>query len=311
MDIHNTRTLIVGAGAVGGIIAARLHEKGADVTLLTRPQRFEQIIVHGLRLASPYGRFRKPVPAIISSQIERPWDLIVLACRAHRMDEAITMAAKAIGPETVVVSLLDGGPHLAHLQRRLPNNPVLEGYFEGRVQLDIEGFVSHRAPEARITIGERQPDDGLPAQVAGLLSGRGLVGSAAPDLPRLAWARSIFLAAGVGTSVLTSRPLRDALRFYPGQSNFEHMMAEGRKIAAAAGVQVNKAQTWRYRHALYLEAEPVMAPPRVTAPGGGGQEAAYLLAQMIERADGVQAPTLRAAFKALARDAGSEVADVA
>ena len=35
------KTLILGAGAIGGYIGGRLHQSGADVTFLVRPARRE------------------------------------------------------------------------------------------------------------------------------------------------------------------------------------------------------------------------------------------------------------------------------
>ena len=133
MDIRETRILIVGAGTVGSYIAARLHEQGADVTLLTRPQRAEQITLRGVQITSLYGRFRKPIPAVAAVDGAPPFDVVILACRAHRIAEAATAVKPAIGPDTIVVSLIDGGPHLRRLLELITNCRAIDGLCEIRV----------------------------------------------------------------------------------------------------------------------------------------------------------------------------------
>ena len=165
-------------------------------------------------------------------------------------------------------------------------NTTMEGVFEGRVRIDADGVIGHRPPETRILIGERSPGERVAARIAELLTGRGLDAKTTGNVARLVWARSIFLAAGVGMSILTRRPLTDALRFHPGQTHFAHMVSEGRGVAAANDVEIHKATMWRYRHCLTLAGEPLMSPPLVTDPSGAGQEAFYLLTLLIRRPGG-------------------------
>ena len=130
-DVLKTCVLIAGAGAVGGYVAARLIEKGVDTTLMTRPERFEQIVVRALYVTSPFGRFRKPVYGLVSAQLSKPYDLVIFVCRAHLLTDAIQQAADAVGPNTFVLSLTDGGPNIEHLRRRFQADKAIEGIFEG------------------------------------------------------------------------------------------------------------------------------------------------------------------------------------
>jgi 2-dehydropantoate 2-reductase len=49
------RTLIVGAGAIGGYFGGRLLEANRDVTFLVRPRRAEELASHGLKIHSSLG----------------------------------------------------------------------------------------------------------------------------------------------------------------------------------------------------------------------------------------------------------------
>ena len=90
------------------------------------------------------------------------------------------------------------------------------------------------------------------------------------------------------------------------------MLPEGREIADANGVRVDKLLTWPYRHALRLEGEPVMAPPRASDQGGGGHGAFHILARMAERGRHMcSILTFHTAFKAVTERSSAEVSDVA
>ena len=49
------RTLVVGAGAVGGYFGGRLAQAGRDVTFLVRAKRAGEINAKGLQIVSPHG----------------------------------------------------------------------------------------------------------------------------------------------------------------------------------------------------------------------------------------------------------------
>ena len=47
------RFVIFGAGAIGGVVGARLHEAGNHVRLIARGDHYRAIATHGLRLEEP------------------------------------------------------------------------------------------------------------------------------------------------------------------------------------------------------------------------------------------------------------------
>ncbi|MBN9754754.1 hypothetical protein Ae406Ps2_4255 [Pseudonocardia sp. Ae406_Ps2] len=59
------RTLVLGAGATGGYLGARLLAAGREVTFLTRPATADRLSLEGCRSAGSTGR---PTPTC-----SRPW----------------------------------------------------------------------------------------------------------------------------------------------------------------------------------------------------------------------------------------------
>ncbi|MFJ9745307.1 ketopantoate reductase family protein [Streptomyces chartreusis] len=80
------RYVIIGAGAVGGVIGGRLVGSGHEVVLVARGAHFEALRNHGLRLRVPEGELthRLPVvdgPAALGEL--RPDDVLVLAVKTQ------------------------------------------------------------------------------------------------------------------------------------------------------------------------------------------------------------------------------------
>src|SRR4029079_7635136 len=128
------RILVVGAGAVGGYFGGRLLQAGRDVTFLVRPGRAEQIRKNGFavrvadqRPADLVGRADLVVRAIVSEQIEAPYDLVLVSCKAYDLASAMDGFAAAVGPETTILPLLNGLRHLDLLSERFGASRVLGG----------------------------------------------------------------------------------------------------------------------------------------------------------------------------------------
>ncbi|MDF2442621.1 MAG: 2-dehydropantoate 2-reductase [Subtercola sp.] len=91
------RILIYGAGVIGSIYSARLHDAGHDVSLLARGDRLAALRQHGLLLAegdSPIIR-RVPVPVV-----DRPtgrYDLTLVFVRTHQIDGVLESIAEHAG----------------------------------------------------------------------------------------------------------------------------------------------------------------------------------------------------------------------
>lgn len=58
------RIVVFGAGAIGGVIGARLFQHGHDVTLIARGDNFAALASHGVRLETPDETLTLPVPVI-------------------------------------------------------------------------------------------------------------------------------------------------------------------------------------------------------------------------------------------------------
>jgi 2-dehydropantoate 2-reductase len=103
------RYIIYGAGAVGGVIGARLFQAGHDVVLIARGPHLEALRRDGLRFQAPGEDVTLTIPAIASPAEAKPGpdDVVLLAMKTQDSDAALHELAAA-APDTAVVCAQNG-----------------------------------------------------------------------------------------------------------------------------------------------------------------------------------------------------------
>jgi 2-dehydropantoate 2-reductase len=104
------RTVIVGAGAIGGYIGARLARAGADVVLHARGPHLEAMRTRGLRVQDADGEFE--VRPQVNGDLDAigPADVVFLGVKAHHLPDLAPRLTPLLGPDTTVVSTQNGIP---------------------------------------------------------------------------------------------------------------------------------------------------------------------------------------------------------
>jgi len=99
------RYIIYGAGAIGGIIGAKLHLNGLEVVLIARGEHLQRIQQDGLLLRVPEGDQRLPIPAVgHPSEIDfLPDDVVLLAMKSQDTAKALEELRAAAGDQVIVV----------------------------------------------------------------------------------------------------------------------------------------------------------------------------------------------------------------
>jgi len=104
------RFLIVGAGAIGAYIGARMARAGLDVTLFARGPHLRAMQEHGVRVRSVDGDFQARPRIAGALQDVGPVDVVFLGVKAHSLPQVAPQLHPVLGPETTVVSTQNGVP---------------------------------------------------------------------------------------------------------------------------------------------------------------------------------------------------------
>jgi len=107
------RFTVFGAGAIGGVIGARLFQSGQDVRLIARGRHAEVIDRVGLQVRSPDGHVRLPIPVVDSGAglAEcgfEPDEVVVLAVKSDATVAAVDQLAAAAPSSIAIVCAQNG-----------------------------------------------------------------------------------------------------------------------------------------------------------------------------------------------------------
>lgn len=117
-----TRLVIVGAGAIGGVVGARLFEAGVDVTLVARGRHAEVIARDGLALVEPNRSviLRVPVVREIPAAGIDATTVVALATKSQDTAVALDALVAAAPASTPVACFQNGVVNERAVARRFP-----------------------------------------------------------------------------------------------------------------------------------------------------------------------------------------------
>lgn len=101
---------IVGAGAIGGWIGARLALAGNDVSLVARGETRRAIDVEGLRITDNGDTRCVAVATAEDASTLKVHDVIVIAVKAPTLPQIAPSLEPLVGPDTGIVPMLNGVP---------------------------------------------------------------------------------------------------------------------------------------------------------------------------------------------------------
>ncbi len=106
------KVCVFGAGAIGGLVGARLARNGIDVSLIARGPHLAALRERGLRCTGtdPGDDFTVQPPATDDPAGLGIQDIVIVGLKAHSAAEAAPSMAPLLGPDTVVVPAVNGLP---------------------------------------------------------------------------------------------------------------------------------------------------------------------------------------------------------
>jgi 2-dehydropantoate 2-reductase len=137
---------VIGAGAIGGLVGAKLALAGEDVTFIVRGKNLDAIATNGFKLIGADGTEQVARNARATDRYDQagPQDIVVLAMKAHQVEAVANDVPRLFGPETVVVTMQNGIPFWYFHQHggALAGTPVRS--------VDPTGLVAAKIPAERV-----------------------------------------------------------------------------------------------------------------------------------------------------------------
>ncbi len=250
---------VVGAGAIGGYLGAKLALAGEEVTFIARNRNLEAIRANGFKLILEDGREEHAATAKAVQHMAEagPQDVVLLTVKAHQVGDLLPDLRALFGPNTMVVTMINGIPwwyfhKLPGAHEGMGLDSVDPG---GRLAAHIEperiiGSVVYPAAELvapgvvkliegnRFTLGEL---DGSRSERISALSDvmmrAGFKAPVAKDIRSEIWVKLWGNLSFNPISALTHATLEDICRYPATRTLASRMMTEAQGVAEALGVR--------------------------------------------------------------------------
>lgn len=196
MATPNSTITVVGAGAIGGLIAARLARAGEAVNVLARGAQLEAIRRDGLILVEDDAHDTQAVRvnATDNAAALGPQGLVLVCLKGQALVQAAASLAPLVGPHTHIVSAMNGVPWW-FLDACLNASGAAHG--NGRLEsVDPGGVVSAALPPAQTSgcVVHLSSSIAAPGVIRKGNGNRLIVGASAPPLAERAEAARMLLA---------------------------------------------------------------------------------------------------------------------
>jgi 2-dehydropantoate 2-reductase len=248
---------VVGAGAIGGLMAAKLAAAGENVTVVARGEHLKAIREKGLVLEEGEQKLVVRVKAVERIAESAPADLVVLGVKAHQLAAVAPDVASILSPQTMVLTAQNGIPWWyffkhggAHegvrletvdpggvIAAALPIDSVVATVVYPAAEIESPGVIRHvegnRFPLSEID-GSKSERIGALSQ---LFSRAGFKSPVISDVRAEIWTKLWGNLAFNPISALTGATLDDICRFAPTRALAAAMMREAQAVGEALGVR--------------------------------------------------------------------------
>ena len=251
---------VIGAGAIGGLVGGQLARAGEEVTFLVRGANLDALRRNGLRLLLPDGSEHvvRNIRATDDYDEAGPQDLVILAVKAHQVQDVADRLPRLLGPATPVVTMQNGIPFWyfhrhggplegrqlhsvdagVPLAERIPLERVIGCVVYPAAELEAPGVVRHVEGE-RLPLGE--PDGSSSERVARIAECFTRAGFKSPvlaDIRAEIWLKLWGNLSFNPISGLSHATLADICGFPLSRELAANMMREAQEVAGRLGVQM-------------------------------------------------------------------------
>lgn len=295
------KILMVGAGATGGFYGGLLLKAGRDVTFLLRERRAQQVRANGFEVLKYKGEHLTLHPEVVTAaelrNVGPAFDLIVISTKAYQLAGAMDDIAPAVGPETMILPILNGMAQLATLDKRFGPEHVLAGSVRVASDLDDKGRIHQMNALDEMSYGERsgQRTSRILA-VDAAMQGAGFTAILQPDILGALWQKWVILAS-MGTLCVLARGNVGQVAAAPhGPAFAQTILQECAHIAAINGYSLDEATLAENLGRLTEPDSPFTSSLYRDMSKGAPVEADHILGDLLDHAKGIPAPLLTAAY---------------
>ena len=175
---------IIGAGALGATYGSLIYEMDPEsVCFIASGARYERLHRDGLVVNG-----RHYAPAVVTPAEATPADLVIVAVKHYHLDQAISEMKGAVGPQTIILSVMNGIDSEERIGEVYGNSRVIYGLTLG-IDAVREGNSITFKNQGRILFGEEKNAETTSRvrRVSDLFTRAGIAHEVPPDMIRSLW----------------------------------------------------------------------------------------------------------------------------
>ncbi|USL59780.1 ketopantoate reductase family protein [Pantoea ananatis] len=279
------RILMVGAGATGGYFGARLIQAGQNVTFLVREGRFNQLQQTGLVLQTRSGQETLEPQLVTAARLDAHYDLIILTVKSTGLAQAIEDIQPAVGPQTLIMPILNGMRHIDTLLAHFGADRVIGGLCKINATLNDKGHVVQLTPLHQIYYGalDGNNDDRL-QQVDVALRGSAVETFFSDNIIGELWEKWLLLSTLGAVCCLARGNTQQILAQAGGEMLLQGIYSEVLQIICAEGYQPRPAITAKIYEFLNDPSTPMTSSMYRDLTQGFAIEADAIIGDLLRRA---------------------------
>lgn len=259
--------LIIGAGAIGSMLAARLAASGQRLTLAARPETAAILRERGLRLVDSDGAVLTPEVTIVDSASDvlagkEAFSFLILAVKSYHVASLAAELATVSQPLPPLISLQNGVGNEETLAANLPQASIIAGTLTTPVEVLEPGHVHVSRPSYWLGLAPGPGAHTLDPFIS-CFEAAGFRVQSWPDYKALKWSKLLMnLLANAQSAILDWTPAQ--LFAHPLSARIE-LLAWREAIQAMKGLNLRPVPLAQYplRFATTLTQ---FLPPRVVKP---------------------------------------------
>jgi 2-dehydropantoate 2-reductase len=199
---------VVGAGGVGGLLAAVLRRAGNDVSVLVTQRHVDPIRRNGLALIAPSGRFSVELRAEVDANAIGACDVVVVTPKMYALEALAPKVKALLKQNTAVIPLQNGIDAPAVLAKALGWEHVVYGSASMSAAIEEPGVIRQRNPNTAITVAEPNGEQSSRLrEIKEIFGATGVSFEIASDGRAILWDKFIGLVANSSLCALLRSPV--------------------------------------------------------------------------------------------------------
>ncbi len=235
-----TTVAVVGAGGVGGLIAAKLAGGGHDVRFVARGATLAAIREHGLVVHGPDGDHRARIAKADSDPAKLGVaQIVIVTVKAWQLADLAPRLRPLVGADTAVLPLQNGVEASELLGAALGDDRVLGAVAHMISWAEQPGEIRWIGIAPSVTLGARHDGQAeLVQRCAATLRTSGIQAIITPAIERVRWAKLLFIAPFGAVGAAEGATAGTIRREPRTRAQLEGAMREVAAVAAARGIEL-------------------------------------------------------------------------